>query len=164
MPKRTLRKLKRVTLEDLAAMTARGFGEVQAGLAVVKEEVAGVKADLVGVKAGLAVVKEEVAGVKADLVGVKADLVGVKAGLAVVKEEVAGVKADLVGVKAGLAVVKEEVAGVKADLTRIERKVDDGFAHVNARLDQVRRDIADLDDLRERVETLEGQMVVFRRK
>ncbi|MDZ4296665.1 MAG: hypothetical protein U1A16_04855 [Patescibacteria group bacterium] len=115
MPKRTLRKLKRVTLEDLAAMTARGFGEVQAGLAVVKEEVA-------------------------------------------------GVKADLVGVKAGLAVVKEEVAGVKADLTRIERKVDDGFAHVNARLDQVRRDIADLDDLRERVETLEGQMVVFRRK
>lgn len=57
-----------------------------------------------------------------------------------------------------------KASATKEDLSRIERKVDDGFLRVNERLDQVRRDIADLDDLRERVEALETQMGVIRKK
>ncbi|MDP3794535.1 MAG: hypothetical protein Q8R13_01235, partial [bacterium] len=59
---------------------------------------------------------------------------------------------------AGMVARGFEQTATKGDVARLEHKVDAGFAHVNARLDQVRRDIADLDDLRERVQAIEMRM------
>ncbi|MDZ4296187.1 MAG: hypothetical protein U1A16_02345 [Patescibacteria group bacterium] len=49
---------------------------------------------------------------------------------------------------------------IEGRLDSLEKKTDLGFAHVNARLDQVRRDIAGLDDLNKRVRHLEKLMRV----
>lgn len=43
-------------------------------------------------------------------------------------------------------------------------RIEGDFQHVNARLDQIRRDIADLDDLRERVAAIEIRIGLTRKK
>ncbi|MDP3795383.1 MAG: hypothetical protein Q8R13_05720 [bacterium] len=108
MRKRSLPRPKRVTIDDLAAMVARGFEHTAT------------------------------------------------------KGDVATLKGDVATLKGDVATLKGDVATLKGDMARLEHKVDDGFAHVNARLDQVRRDIADLDDLRERVQALEEQLAASR--
>ena len=41
-------------------------------------------------------------------------------------------------------------------------RMDEHFKHIDARLDAIRQDIADLDDLRERVLRLEGMLGIKR--
>ncbi|MDP3795381.1 MAG: hypothetical protein Q8R13_05710 [bacterium] len=60
----------------------------------------------------------------------------------------------------GFERVEGRLEGVEGRLDSLEKKTDLGFAHVNARLDQVRRDIAGLDDLNKRVRHLEKLMRV----
>jgi len=62
---------KKITLEDLAGMTQRGFIEVHTeinGLRTeVRQEIDGVKQEVAGVKQEVAGVKQEVAGVKREV-------------------------------------------------------------------------------------------------
>lgn len=60
----------------------------------------------------------------------------------------------------------EECLGERMDrgFERVEKAVAGGFQSVNARLDEIRGDIADLDDLRERVTTIEAHIGLPRKK
>jgi hypothetical protein len=61
----------------------------------------------------------------------------------------------------GLARLIQTTMTSKEDLARLERKVDDGFLHVNARLDLIREDLPvikeDIKDLKHRVKLLEDR-------
>lgn len=71
-------------------------------------------------------------------------------------------KAEIQHVDERLTTLEHRVTELGQHMTGLEQNVADGFAHVNARLDRIRDDIADLPaireelkDLRQRVERLE---------
>lgn len=66
-----------------------------------------------------------------------------------------GIEKRFEGLEQRFEGLEQRFDGLEQRFDGLEKKVDDGFRHVNARLDTIRRDIADLDDLRERVQTLE---------
>lgn len=72
---------KKMTIDDLAVMVAKGFDGVY-------EEIAGVKREV-------AEVKKEVEGIKKDVEGVKKDVEGVKKDVAEVKENLASTRRDV---------------------------------------------------------------------
>ena len=57
----------------------------------------------------------------------------------------------------------EKTIGTLADQTvKGFARMDENFKHIDARLDAIRQDIADLDDLRERVLRLEARLGIKR--
>ncbi|MBI5798994.1 MAG: hypothetical protein HZB10_03610 [Candidatus Yonathbacteria bacterium] len=58
---------KKMTIDDLAIMVAKGFDGVYKEIGEVKKDIAEVKEDMVGVKKDIAEVKENMAGTRRDV-------------------------------------------------------------------------------------------------
>ena len=65
-------------IEDLKVQMDRGFADVHAQLAWVKDDVAVLKNDVAGLKDDVAGLKTDVAGLKTDVAGIKEDIGGLK--------------------------------------------------------------------------------------
>ncbi|QQY79106.1 hypothetical protein EDD65_10820 [Keratinibaculum paraultunense] len=77
----------------------------------------------------LKTLREDVSGLKNDMVGVREDVSGLKNDMAGVKEDVSGLKNDMVG-------VREDVSGLKGRVYKIENKLDKMDDKLNAVYEQ----------------------------
>ena len=75
-----------------------------------------------------------------------------------VEERLTGVEERLTGVEERLTGVEERLSTGEQRMTGLEQKVDQGFQHINARLDLLRNDISDLPAMRQELRNL-GQRV-----
>lgn len=81
-------------LAQFIAATDRNFQLVNQRLERLENDVAGLKADITGVKS-------DVSGLKTDMTGVKSDVAELKTDMTEVKSDVAGLKADVAELKTG---------------------------------------------------------------
>ena len=81
-------------LAQFIAATDRNFQLVNQRLERLENDVAGLKADMTGVKS-------DVAGLKTDMTGVKSDVAGLKTDMTEVKSDVAELKTDVAELKTG---------------------------------------------------------------
>ena len=88
-------------LAQFIAATDRNFQLVNQRLERLESDVAGLKADVGGLKTDMTGVKSDVGGLKTDMAGVKSDVAGLKTDMTEVKSDVAGIKTDVAELKTG---------------------------------------------------------------
>ena len=108
----------------------------------VKDDVSGLKSDMVDVKADIVSLKSDVAELKSDMVEVKADV-------AELKSDMVEVKADISGLKGNVAELynKTDILRMRQDITN--RKLDDLLWEVRSSRREICRDIHHLKDVTE---------------
>ena len=65
---------------------------------------------------------------------------------------------DQTATKEDMHALEQRTAGLETRLVHVEQKVDDGFQHVNARLDIIRDDVSDLPAMREELQNLRHRL------
>lgn len=94
-------------------------------------------------------VKDDVSGLKSDMVEVKADIVSLKSDVSELKSDMVEVKADISGLKENVAELynKTDILRMRQDITN--RKLDDLLWEVRSSRREIFRDIHHLKDVTE---------------
>ncbi len=136
---------RRMALDQLAAMVARGFEDVH-------RQMTGVRGELTGVQ-------EQMMGVRDELTGVQEQMIGFRDEQASVREQSTSFLDETTGLRG-------QFRGLQSDLTDLRSEMRDGFASLRAaqtehshRLDRIERKLDTLvghgDDHEVRIQSLE---------
>ena len=111
-------------LAQFIAATDRNFQLVNQRLERLENDVAGLKADMTGVKSDVAGLKTDMTEVKSDVAELKTDMTEVKSDVAELKTDMTEVKSDVAEVKSDMTEVKSDVAGLKDDVAELKTGQD----------------------------------------
>ncbi len=118
-------------------------------LDLILQEIKNVKDDVSGLKSDMVEVKADIVSLKSDVAELKSDMVEVKADVAELKSDMVEVKADVSGLKENVAELynKTDILRMRQDITN--RKLDDLLWEVRSSRREICRDIHHLKDVTE---------------
>ena len=118
-------------------------------LDLILQEIKNVKDDVSGLKSDMVEVKADIVSLKSDVAELKSDMVEVKADVAELKSDMVEVKADISGLKENVAELynKTDILRMRQDITN--RKLDDLLWEVRSSRREICRDIHHLKDVTE---------------
>ena len=118
-------------------------------LDLILQEIKNVKDDVSGLKSDMVEVKADIVSLKSDVAELKSDMVEVKADVAELKSDMVEVKGDVSGLKENVAELynKTDILRMRQDITN--RKLDDLLWEVRSSRREICRDIHHLKDVTE---------------